>query len=261
MSRHIKLLSVIMAAIMGCAALSIAPVFAETDSSMVDPVAPELPDEPDDPVQPDVPDFTEVPDSPSSDPEPYNPPYTPDDDGGSGSGGGGGYNPSGSQSSWNGYDDNDNNNNNTETFYVGGGQTYIPPKATAPSAALYNSEKKNIDDKELNKNDWSDIASRLKNTGNANSAEDDGSGDLNFIQKNTAKEDNGHWIIIAGVLCLLLSVTGFIYLIASAISRRRRLMNPTAGSSQGYYRSDSDYDDGYQGGKKEKTPKNGRRYK
>ena len=121
MSRHIKLLSVIMAAIMGCAALSIAPVFAETDSSMVDPVAPEMPDEPDDPVQPDVPDFTEVPDSPSSDPEPYNPPYTPDDDGGSGSGGGGGYNPSGSQSSWNGYDDNDNNNNNTETFYVGGG--------------------------------------------------------------------------------------------------------------------------------------------
>ena len=260
MSRHIKLLSVIMAAIMGCAALSIAPVFAETDSSMVDPVAPEMPDEPDDPVQPDVPDFTEVPDSPSSDPEPYNPPYTPDDDGGSGSGGGGGYNPSGSQSSWNGYDDNDNNNN-TETFYVGGGQTYIPPKATAPSAALYNSEKKNIDDKELNKNDWSDIASRLKNTGNANSSEDDGSGDFNFIQKNTAKEDNGHWIIIAGVLCLLLSVTGFIYLIASAISRRRRLMNPTAGSSQGYYRSDSDYDDGYQGGKKEKTPKNGRRYK
>ncbi|SCX04348.1 hypothetical protein SAMN02910436_00332 [Ruminococcaceae bacterium P7] len=260
MSRHIKLLSVILAAIMGCAALSTAPVFAETDSSVVDPVSPDMPDEPEDPVQPDVPDFTEAPYSPSSDPEPYNPPVNPDDDGGSG--GGGGYNP-GAQSSWNSYDnDNDDNGNNTnETFYVGGGQTYIPPKATAPSAALYNSEKKNIDDKELNKNDWGDIASRLKKTGSVTSSEDDGSGDFNFIQKNTAKEDNGHWIIIAGVLCMLLSVTGFIYLIASAISRRRRLMNPTAGSSQGYYRSDSDYDDGYQGGKKEKTPRNGRRYK
>ena len=72
----------------------------------------------------------------------------------------------------------------------------------------------------------------------------------------------GVFFIITGVLCLLLSLAGFIYLIASAISRRRRLTAPAAVSSaQGYYRADDDYDDGYQGGKKEKTPKNGKRYK
>ena len=259
MSRHIKLLSVIMAAIMGCTALSAVPVFAESDVSVAEPVAPDMPDEPDEPVQPDVPDFTEAPYSPSSDPNPYIPDSSYDD-GGSGSGGSGGYN-SGSQSNWSSYD-NDNDYNNQETFYVGGGQTYIPPKATAPSAPLINSEKKNIDDNELKKSDWGDIASRLKSTGTITPAEDDGSGDFNFIQKNTAKEDNGHWIIIVGVLCLLLSVTGFIYLIASAIHRRRMLKAPSTGASQGgYYRSDSDYDDGYSGGRREKTPKNGKRYK
>ena len=61
------------------------------------------------------------------------------------------------------------------------------------------------------------------------------------------------------MLCLLLSVTGFIYLIASAISRRRRLRMPAGNSLQGNYRADDDYDDGYQGGSKK--PKNGKRYK
>ena len=268
MSRHIKLLSVMMAAVMGLSAVSTAAVFAEGDVSVVEPAAPDIPEEPQ--PGPDVPDFTEGPIAEPEDPDiPDTPYYPPDDDGNSGSGGGS-QSGGGGQSSWGGNSGggversegnefNYNNYSNTETFYVGGGQTYIPPKATAPSAALYNSDKKTIDDKELNRNDWGDIASRLKNTGNSPAAEDDSSGDFNFIQKNTAKEDNGHWIIISGVLCLLLSVTGFIYLIASAISRRRRLRMPAGNSLQGNYRADDDYDDGYQGGSKK--PKNGKRYK
>ena len=176
MSRHIKLLSVMMAAVMGLSAASTAAVFAEGDVSVVEPAAPDIPEEPQ--PGPDVPDFTEGPIAEPEDPDiPDTPYYPPDDDGNSGSGGGS-QSGGGGQSSWGGNSGggvegsegnefNYNNYSNTETFYVGGGQTYIPPKATAPSAALYNSDKKTIDDKELNRNDWGDIASRLKNTGNS----------------------------------------------------------------------------------------------
>ena len=267
MSRKIRLLSVMMAAVMGLSAVSAVTAFAEEENGNADPVVSEIDGDNEDPAPPEVHDFTEAPYVPDQNPDhdPNPDPYYPDnpsyEDGGNSGSGNSGNSNSGSHNGWSGYDG-ESDYNNSETFYVGGGQTYIPPKATAPSAALYNSDKKTIDDKELNKSDWGDIASKLKSAGTIAPSEDDGTGDFNFIQKNTAKEDNGHWIIITGVLCLLLSLAGFIYLIASAISRRRRLTAPAAGSSaQGYYRADDDYDDGYQGGKKEKSPKNGKRYK
>ena len=139
-----------------------------------------------------------------------------------------------------------------QDVYVGGGQSYQPPQSTAPSAALYDTKNKKVDDKTLSSNDWGDIAAKLKNAGNT-TGEDDGSGDFTFIQQNTAKEDNGHWIIIAGAACLALSLAGFIYLIASAVSRRSKLKTAM---------STDDYDDGYKpSAKKEKTPRNGKRYK
>lgn len=288
MNKHSRLITALLALIFcfsAITAFSITPVYAEGqvgegaggeggegggETPVVDP----------EPVYTDP--ITPEPEPVYTDPvvpEPvYTDPVSPDDGGGSGSGGsGGGSSDSGSGSGSSGggssdsgsgggnndsssvyYDSDGNQHANQSDVYVGGGQSYAPPVSTAPSVGLVKTEK-NIDVNELSKNDWNDIKASLQKASKGSSGSD--GDDFSFIQKNTAKEDNGHWIIIAGVLCLLLSVTGFIYLIASAISRRRRLMNPTAGSSQGYYRSDSDYDDGYQGGKKEKTPRNGRRYK
>ena len=80
MSRHIKLLSVMMAAVMGLSAVSTAAVFAEGDVSVVEPAAPDIPEEPQ--PGPDVPDFTEGPIAEPEDPDiPDTPYYPPDDDG------------------------------------------------------------------------------------------------------------------------------------------------------------------------------------
>lgn len=145
------------------------------------------------------------------------------------------------------YDSDGNSYSNQEDVYVGGGQSYQPPASTAPPAALYETDKK-IDVSELSKKDWGDIASLLKNTGSTDSDGDD----FAFIQKNTSRVDNGHWIIIAGAVCILLSITGFIYLIASGIARRRKIKagNITKTSAQNprynaQQRSADDYDDGY----------------
>lgn len=144
------------------------------------------------------------------------------------------------------YDGDGNSYSNQEDVYVGGGQSYVPPVSTAPPASLYETDKK-IDVNELSKNDWGDIANMLKKSG---STESDGD-DFAFIQKNTNKGDNGHWIIIAGALCIALSITGFIYLIASNISRRKKIKagnitrnTPQPRSAQPG-RANDDYNDGY----------------
>ena len=208
----------------------------------------EEPHVPDDPVStedPYVPDPTDAPYEPA-----YTDPATPQDggsdDGGNSGSGNGNY-----------YDSEGNAVSNPQEIYVGGGQSYVPPKNIAPSAALYDTDSKKIDDKELSKNDWGDIASKLKNAG---TVEDDGSGDFSFIQNNTAKEDNGHWIVIAGGVCLALSLAGFIYLIASAVARRKKFKTETAGASQGETYAPNDYGDGFKSNDKPKS-NGGRRYK
>ncbi len=168
-------------------------------------------------------------------------------------------------------------NGNEDEIYVGGGQTYVEPVETAPSAALYDSNHK-IDDKELSDNDWKDISANLKNASLSDS--DDGD-DFNFIKKNDSTTDNGDWMLIAGLVLLLLGLAGIVYVIASAVLRNKKMKNmPTgeyavAGVSS-RYRTNSDYDDGFKTSSKRgntksrrydtadvKLPKNngGRRYK
>lgn len=222
-----------------------APTEQQGGGETPEPVATEEPYVPDDPVvteEPYVPDYTEAPYEPV-----YTDPVTPQD-GGSDDGG---------NTNNNYYDSEGNAVSNPQEIYVGGGQSYVPPKNIAPSAALYDTDSKKIDDKELSKNDWGDIAAKLKNAG---TVEDDGSGDFSFIQNNTAREDNGHWIIIAGGACVALSLAGFIYLIASAISRRKKFKTETAAAPQGDYYAPNDYGDGFKANDKPKS-NGGRRYK
>lgn len=142
-----------------------------------------------------------------------------------------------------------------DTSYVGGGQTYIPPASTAPSAPIYKSEG-NIDVNELSDSDWKDISENLKNAGSVDTDGDD----FNFIKNNNSMGDNGDWMLVAGVVCLLLSAAGIVYVIASAVSRRKKIAQgsyssrqPAYASGSGHYRASDDYGDGYKtSGKKEK---------
>lgn len=268
MSKHLKVLAGALSAVMLLGSAGMFAAYAEAEIIEPDPVYTE-PYNPDPGYDPDpgTPTYPDMPIDDPVDPEPYSPEssYVPDP--GYNSGGGGGTVDDGGSGS---------NNNNNYNSYVEQDSNVFDPYATgsanssqqsqvqSATASLYNVNEKKIDDKTLSKNDWGDIASRLKNAGNTVD-EDDGSGDFTFIQQNNNVDDNGHWIIVAGVACLVLSLAGFIYLIASAISRRRKLSAATGGTSGngGYYRADNDYDDGYSAAhtKKEKTPKNGRRYK
>ena len=148
---------------------------------------------------------------------------------------------------------NDNNNYNeneqSSDLYVGGGQSYVEPLSTAPSAALYDSNHI-IDDSVLSNGDWNDIAANLKNA----SRSDDGSDDFGFIKNNDSLGDNGEWMLIVGIMCLLLSAAGIAYLIVSSVMRRKKIAGGAYSSGQsavavssagGRYRSNSDYDDGY----------------
>ncbi len=148
-------------------------------------------------------------------------------------------------------DPNDNYDENEESsdFYVGGGQSYVEPLSTAPSAALYDSNHV-IDDSVLSNGDWNDIAANLKNA----SRTDDGSDDFGFIKNNDSLGDNGEWMLIVGIMCLLLSAAGITYLIASSVMRRKKIAGGSYSSGRpavaasgtgGRYRSNSDYDDGY----------------
>ena len=264
MGRHTKVIAAILTAVFLFSAFGAISVYAEDVEPNPDPgyTEPVYNPEPE-PTYPDMPVEPEpVVTEPTYNPEPYNP--EPYDDGGNTGGNTGDNTGGGTGNNGSGWVDSDGNVfSSPQDVYVGGGQSYQPPQSTAPSAALYDTKNKKVDDKTLSSNDWGDIAAKLKNAGNT-TGEDDGSGDFTFIQQNTAKEDNGHWIIIAGAACLALSLAGFIYLIASAVSRRRKLKTAMSSNSSqgGYYRANDDYDDGYKpSAKKEKTPRNGKRYK
>lgn len=152
------------------------------------------------------------------------------------------------------YYDSDNGGESSE-FYVGGGQSYVPPASTAPSAPLYDSNRK-IDDSVLSNNDWKDISASLKNAGQGSENDSD---DFGFIKNNDSLGDNGEWMLYTGITCLALSAAGIAYVIISSISKHKKLSGGLsgkqyayAGAGNGRYRSSSDYDDGY---KDEKTEK------
>ena len=119
---------------------------------------------------------------------------------------------------------------NDGSEYVGGGQsTYTVPETTAPPAQMYSVSRDTIDDKTLSKSDWNDISANLKN---ASLTDSDGD-DFNFIKKNTSKSDNGHWMLYAGIVCLILSVAGIVYfIIATVKSRGRYKFAPATGKTK-----------------------------
>ncbi len=130
--------------------------------------------------------------------------------------------------------------------YVGGGQTYVVPDSTAPSAALYEVNGK-VDGKELNSSDWDDISNSLKNA----SASDDGD-DFSFIQNNTSGGDNGQWMLFAGIGCLVLSAAGIVYVVVSSARNRKMAAkgsrvsgNPAVAAAGASGRHNGDYGDGY----------------
>ena len=117
-----------------------------------------------------------------------------------------------------------------DDVYVGGGQsTYTVPETTAPPAQMYSVSRDTIDDKTLSQSDWNDISANLKN---ASLTDSDGD-DFNFIKKNTSKSDNGHWMLYAGIVCLILSVAGIVYfIIATVKSRGRYKFAPATGKAK-----------------------------
>ncbi len=149
--------------------------------------------------------------------------------------------------------------------------SYVAPE-TSP---MYESDRE-IDDSELSKSDWDYIKANLSNADGS----DDGSDDFNFIKNNDSKGDNGDWMLMAGLACVLLSIAGITYVIVSAIVRRRKINSGAyvSASSNPRYRDDDDYGDGYRTSRSEKKRadrsskydtadvvlprnKNGRRYK
>ena len=150
--------------------------------------------------------------------------------------------------------------------------SYVAPE-TSP---LYESDRE-IDDSELSKSDWDYIKANLNNADGS----DDGSDDFNFIKKNDSKGDNGDWMLYVGLACVLLSIAGIVYVIASGVIRRKKVKSgvyASASASNPRYRDDDDYGDGYRSSKSEKKKldrsrkydtadvvlprnKNGRRYK
>lgn len=130
-------------------------------------------------------------------------------------------------------------------YYIGGGQSwYTVPQETAPSASLYESNRK-IDDKELSDSDWKDIAANLKNASLSGSGGDD----FDFIKKNSSTSDNGEWMLIVGIVCLLLAAAGIAYTVVSVVAGKKKLGRAYAGNSAGSPRSSrrasDDYGDGY----------------
>lgn len=120
-------------------------------------------------------------------------------------------------------------------------------QSVAPTSSLYESDRV-IDDSELSNNDWDEIKANLSN---ASSVEDDDSGDFGFIKDNDSSGDNGDWMLFAGLICILLSIAGIIYVIASAVSRRKKMNSgaytrqPAYAGASGLRYSSDDYNDGY----------------
>lgn len=156
------------------------------------------------------------------------------------------------ESSYNDYYSAYSDSNSYSSSYAEGGQTYVESSNTNPTAALYDVKEK-IDSKELNSNDWNDIANSLKNA-----SESDDSDDFSFIQKNTSSGDNGNWMLFAGIGCLVLSIAGIVYVVVSTIRSRKlaasgngsnRTSGNTAVAAAGSYRKhNGDYGDGYSSG-------------
>ena len=243
MKKHSKLCAIFLTALLSISAVSfsVSAVGEEVDpggdsSVIVDPVEPEP--EPDPEPEP----------SPEPEPQPQPDPVYPNSSGSSS------YVEPGYSSSDSSYDNNynydssyDYNNNNSydnnysssqtyyysEPSYVGGGQSYVAPSNTAPSASLIKSDD-NIDEKTLSSNDWSDIAKNLKNTDTSGSDGDD----FNFIKNNNSKGDNGHWMFYVSLVLLSLGVAGIAYFVISTVLNRKKRV--TVGG-----RSNDDYADDY----------------
>ena len=222
--------------------------------------------------------------------------------GGSGSGSGSGYSDGGSSSGGSGnsgnydddddddysggssyYDSNGNEYNSPDEVYVGGNQTYTPPASTpSTTAALFDTSKDKVDEKTLSSSDWDTIKSKLT----ASNASEIKTGVVDFsdMQKsNVSSGNNGHWILIIGIALTILSIAGFVYYFISSSNRRKTAASVHTGSKPsasaasaqngGRYRENSDYDDQYDAGAKNKKPakqakaaktnkpKNGTRYK
>lgn len=255
MKKHSKLCAIFLTALLGISAVSfsVSAVGEEVDpggdsSVIVDPVEPEPEPEPEP--------------SPEPEPEPQPDPVYPDSSDSSS------YVDPGYSSSDSSYDNNynydssydynnngyDNNYSSSQTYYysepsyVGGGQSYVAPSNTAPSASLIKSDD-NIDEKTLSSNDWSDIAKNLKNTDTAGSDGDD----FNFIKNNNSKGDNGHWMFYVSLVLLSLGVAGIAYFVISTVLNRKKRVTvggrnnaPKSKSAQPQrYGSNDDYADDY----------------
>lgn len=179
----------------------------------------------------------------------------------------GGYSDSGSddyyydgygQSSYNGYEDQQNNDydagSDNYVYNYGNEETAAPePTKSAQTTDYYQSNDK-VDEDELSKQDWDQIALSLQNA-------DAGSGDdFDFIKKNNSSADNGLWMPITGVLLILLALSGIGYVIYSSVHRKKAAAggrNTNARRPQGepykpVQRSRSDYGDNYFSGKAER---------
>lgn len=266
MNRHSRFLTAILAVILLITAFT-ATAYAEDigDNSYVDPQPQDSyvdPDPQDSYVDPDPQDSYVDPDPQDSyvdpdpqysyvDPDPQDSYVDPYVEPNNGNGGDVVY-----------YDSDGNTYSDYSEMYVGGDQTYTPPMSTAPSAPLYDTSKTKVDEKTLSSNDWNDIKAKLNGSNGGKTSD---SGDFAFIQNNSSSGDNGHMILVLGFTLIALSVAGFIYLIASAVLRRKQTAlahaaKAAANSSGGTrYRSNSDYDDDFSDSKKK--PKNGKRYK
>ena len=273
MTKHLRIITALLALIFCVSAVSSfsVTVFAESQVSEEpanpDPVITPEPVNPEpvnpDPVTPEPDPVTPEPEPVTPEPEPVNPEPYNDDSGynsnsnnnnnsnnnynnyGSGDSDNGSSADNGSESSAVYYDSDGNEHDSQSDVYVGGGQTYVPPVSTAPSAPLIKTQN-NIDVNELSKNDWNDIKASLTKAqkGGADSGDD-----FSFIQKNTSKADNGHMFLVIGIAMVILSVAGFTYLIVSAVRRKNAApikgVKSAGGSAPSRYRDESDYDDGY----------------
>ena len=166
------------------------------------------------------------------------------------------------------YDGDGNVYSNPNDVYVGGEQTYTPP-ATIPSTTVAPKDTTNtkVDEPTMKASDWDTIRASLSNQGKSAGKE---VSTPNFRQIKTSVNSGQNDIkyLAIGIGLLLLSVAGFTFVIVSTVRRRKstgaaRANKAAAASSNGMrYRADDDYDDNYNSaGKKEKKPKNGKRYK
>ena len=246
MKKHSKLCAIFLTVLLSISAVSfsVSAVGEEVDpggdsSVIVDPVEPEPEPQPQpDPVYPDSSNSSSYVDPGySSSDSSYDNNYNYD-----------------SSYDYNNNNSYDNNYSSSQTYYysepsyVGGGQSYVAPSNTAPSASLIKSDD-NIDEKTLSSNDWSDIAKNLKNTDTSGSDGDD----FNFIKNNNSKGDNGHWMFYVSLVLLSLGVAGIAYFVISTVLNRKKRVTvggrsnaPKSKSAQPQrYGSNDDYADDY----------------